>query len=65
MKSLQKEQIYYYDPQSAGINVKSPQSESTPRRLTLDQNQPLFKSPWQNNIYLAKAALNLMIVSLA
>ena len=27
-------QIYYYDPQSAGINVQSPQSESTPRRLT-------------------------------
>ena len=24
-----------YDPQSAGINVQSPQSESTPRRLTL------------------------------
>ena len=28
-------QIYYYDPQSAGINVQSHQSESTPRRLTL------------------------------
>ena len=28
-------QIYYYDHQSAGINVQSPQSESTPRRLTL------------------------------
>ena len=27
--------IYYYDPQSSGINVQSPQSESTPRRLTL------------------------------
>ena len=25
----------YYDPQSAGINVQSTQSESTPRRLTL------------------------------
>jgi len=25
----------YYDPQSAGINVQSPQSESTPERLTL------------------------------
>ena len=24
-----------YDPQSAGINVQSPQSKSTPRRLTL------------------------------
>ena len=28
-------QIYYYEPQSAGLNVQSPQSESTPRRLTL------------------------------
>ena len=28
-------QIYYYDPQSAVINVQSPQSESIPRRLTL------------------------------
>ena len=28
-------QIYYYEPQPAGINVQSPQSESTPRRLTL------------------------------
>jgi hypothetical protein len=28
-------QIYYNDPQSAGINVQSPQSESTPRRLIL------------------------------
>ena len=27
-------QIYYYDPQSAGINVQSPQSEPTPKRLT-------------------------------
>ena len=38
VKSLQKEQnstIYYYDLQSAGINVQPPQSESTPRRLTL------------------------------
>ena len=38
-KSLQKEQnstnLLYYDPQSAGINVQSSQSESTPRRLTL------------------------------
>ena len=30
-------QIYYYDLQSAGINVQSPQSESTPRILTLDK----------------------------
>ena len=40
VKSLQKkskiEQIYYYDHQSAGINVQSPQSDSTPRRLTLE-----------------------------
>ena len=41
VKSLQKEQkskiaqIYYYNLQSAGINVQSSQSESTPRRLTL------------------------------
>ena len=28
-------QIYYYDPQSAGINLKSPQSDSTPWTLTL------------------------------
>ena len=30
MKILQKEQIaqiYYYDPQSAGINLQSPQSD--------------------------------------
>ena len=30
-------EIYYYDPQSAGITMQSPQSESTPRRLTLMQ----------------------------
>ena len=38
VKTLQKEkiaQIYYYEPKTAGINVQSPQSESTPRRLTL------------------------------
>ena len=37
-KSLQKEQIAqitYYEPQSAGINLQSPQSDLTPRRLTL------------------------------
>ena len=28
-------QIYYYDPQSAGINLQSPQSDSTPWTLTL------------------------------
>ena len=45
MKSLQTElhsyiaQISYYDPQSAGINVQSPQSATTPKRLTLEQMQ--------------------------
>ena len=33
VKSSKIAQIYYCDPQSAGINVQSPQSESTPRRL--------------------------------
>ena len=28
-------QIYYCDPQSAGINLQSPQSDSTPWTLTL------------------------------
>ena len=27
--------MYYYDPQSAGINLQSPQSDSTPLTLTL------------------------------
>ena len=31
-------QIYYYYPQFAGINVQSPQSESTPRRLNFNRN---------------------------
>ena len=38
VKSLQKEQNstnYYYDPQSTGINLQSPQSDSTPWTLTL------------------------------
>ena len=38
MKSLQKEQkaqIMEYKPQSAGINMQSPQSDSTPWTLTL------------------------------
>ena len=38
VKSLQKSkiaQIYYYDPQSAGINLQSPRSDSTPWTLTL------------------------------
>ena len=50
VKSLQKrkiEQIYYYDPQSAGINVQSPQSESTTRKLTLDQTFLFWNElPW-------------------
>jgi hypothetical protein len=50
-------QIYYYDPQSAGINLQSPQSESTPRRLTLGWSNKasevtakvLTNSPYQKN----------------
>ena len=39
VKSLQSKiaQIYYYDPQCAGINLQSPQSDSTPWTLTLFQ----------------------------
>ena len=40
MKSLQKQQIAqitYYEPQSAGINLQSTQSDSTPRSLPLHQ----------------------------
>ena len=37
-------QIYYYGPQSSGINVQSPPSESTPRRLTLLTHLSLGKS---------------------
>ena len=36
-------QIYYYDPQSAGINMQSPKSDSTPRRLTLPVSHKLEK----------------------
>ena len=36
MKSLQKEQN---DPKSAGINLQSPQSDSTPWTLTLEGTQ--------------------------
>ena len=32
-------QIYYYDPQSAGINLQSPQSDSTPWTLTLGHSK--------------------------
>ena len=38
VKSLQQEQIAeitYYEPHFAGINLQSPQTDSTPRRLTL------------------------------
>ena len=38
VKSLQIEllaQIHYYDPQSTGINLQSPQSDLTPWILTL------------------------------
>ena len=41
VKNLQKSkiaQIYYSESQSVGINVQSPQRESTPRRLTLDRH---------------------------
>ena len=34
-KKCQIAQIYYYDPQFAGINLQSPQSDSTPWTLTL------------------------------
>ena len=34
-------QIYYYDPQSAGINLQSPQSDSTPWTLTLRQTSEM------------------------
>ena len=46
VKSLQ---IYNYEPQSAGINMQSPQNESTSRRLTLirtgDMGQPNILVP--------------------
>ena len=35
-------QIYDPQPQSAGINMQSPQSESTSRRLTLGQAFSIF-----------------------
>ena len=54
-------QSYYYDPPSTGMNLQSPQSESTPRRLTLMFSQFLFlfiaymvvdflKIKWQTDI---------------
>jgi hypothetical protein len=36
-------QICYYDPQSAGINVQSPQGATTPRRPTLVRTKKLHK----------------------
>ena len=46
VKSLQ---IYNCEPQSAKINMQSPQNESTPRRLTLirtgDMGQPNILAP--------------------
>ena len=42
-------QTCYYDPQSAGINVQSPQSASTPRRLTLVF---VLEKLWIVNIFL-------------
>ena len=39
MVDAKKKQLY--DPQSAGINVQSRQSESTPRRLTLAPSKNL------------------------
>ena len=41
MKSLQKEQ--YYDPQSAGINMQTPQSDSTPWSPTAWINSEINK----------------------
>ena len=40
--------IYYYDPQSAGINLQSPQSNSTPWTLTLNGHLPLVIKPRYN-----------------
>ena len=37
-------QICYYDPLSAGIKVQSPQSATSPRRLTLGILQEFMKS---------------------
>ena len=46
-------QIYYYNPQSAGINVQSPKSELTPRRLT-NFSRPTSTSPVDYNIIIQK-----------
>jgi hypothetical protein len=44
VKSSKIAQITYYDPQSAGINLRSTQSDLTPRRLTLPGRHPTFKT---------------------
>ena len=36
-------QIYYYDPQSAGINLQSPQSDSTPWTLTIFKTHKMIE----------------------
>ena len=54
MKSLQKEQkaqITEYKPQSAGINLQSPQSDSTPWTLTLIQLLKQSISIYKNTIF--------------
>ena len=43
-------QVYYYDSQSAGINKQSPESDSTPRRLTLGSTLH-FLTSWLNDIF--------------
>ena len=51
VKSLQKEQNSTnlpYDPQSAGINLQAPQSDSTPWTLTLPLIHTLFRLHAQN-----------------
>ena len=45
-------QIYYYEPQSAEMNVQSPQSESTPRRLTLTLPLKIVRSKIKSNPFL-------------
>ena len=46
-------QIYYYDPQSAGINLQSTQSDSTPWTLTnLDICLKKYKMKLKNYYFL-------------
>ena len=54
MKSLQKEQkaqIMEYKPQSAGINLQSPQSDSTPWTLTLAATHVFILGVTQRGVY--------------